>query len=256
MEICYLVKGEIAFNVGGQDYKMEGNDVFWTHADEPHSSGPNPYGKSLLYWLQIYLPSKPVSFLTLSKESARPLVTALRSLPRRHFPGDLRLKTIFEDAFRLCEQPRTPLRRLGLALRLAEWLRTAAECGMRGVVPEISDDIQNALDLVRNQAAEPLSPREMAAAAHLSESRFKAKFRAQVGMPPGEYVLRRRIATAETLLREGKLSVTEIAHRLNFSSSQYFANVFRRFTLKRPTDVKNHLDNSADKASKKAPKRS
>ena len=62
----------------------------------------------------------------------------------------------------------------------------------------------------------------------LSLPRFKAKFRQQMGMPPGEYIMRERIRTAEEMLRQG-MGITDVAYSLNFSSSQYFSTCFRRF---------------------------
>ena len=79
---------------------------------------------------------------------------------------------------------------------------------------------------------------ELAEEVHLSTSRFKARFREQMGMPPGEYMVRAKVERAHQLLEESALSITDIAYRLGFSSSQYFATVFKRFTNMRPKDVR------------------
>jgi AraC-like DNA-binding protein len=238
MEIVYLVRGELVFHVAGRDYAMKGGDLFWTHADEEHSSSQKTYGKSLIYWTQVRLPEKPAAFLTLDAAHAWPLVEGLRALPLRVFKGTRRLKPVFEEALVLAEGPASPLGRLALAGRLVEFLRTVAECARQRASPQVSDDIQNALRLLESRGDEPTSIEELARAAFLSESRFKAKFREQLGMPPWEYMLRRRVERAKRLLAEERLSVTEVAHRLGFSSSQYFATVFRRFTLQRPSEVR------------------
>jgi AraC-like DNA-binding protein/mannose-6-phosphate isomerase-like protein (cupin superfamily) len=237
MEICYLVRGELAFQVGGQDCHLRGNDIFWTHAGERHSSGRNPFGKSLLYWLQLKMPARPGRFLTLDGDEAWPLVCALRSLPQRHFRGSVRLKAIYEEAFDLARQPASRLGRLALANRLVEWLRVVAECGGESVAAAHSPDIVRALELLGGRVQDQVSISDLAAAANLSESRFKAKFREQMGMPPGEYLLRRKVRRAGELLAGGDVSVTEVAQALGFSSSQYFATVFRRYRHQRPSDL-------------------
>jgi AraC-like DNA-binding protein len=56
-------------------------------------------------------------------------------------------------------------------------------------------------------------------------------------MPPGEYLLRRKVRRAGELLAGGDVSVTEVAQALGFSSSQYFATVFRRYRHQRPSDL-------------------
>jgi AraC-like DNA-binding protein len=74
----------------------------------------------------------------------------------------------------------------------------------------------------------------IAEAVGLSPSWFKARFRREVGMPPAEYFLRRKVERALQLLANPSLTITRIAHRLGFSSSQHFAAVIRRYTGKTP----------------------
>ena len=68
---------------------------------------------------------------------------------------------------------------------------------------------------------------------------MKARFREELGMPPHEYILRRRIDRAATLLADKTTnrSVTEVAYDLGFSSSQYFATVFQTFHPPNPQPV-------------------
>jgi AraC-like DNA-binding protein len=237
MEICYLVKGEHVFHVAGRDYRMRGGEVFWTRGEEQHGSGRHPYGRGLLYWIQVKLPARGRGFLGLSVPAARPLVGALRELPRRHFPGSRKLQALFEELMEVCRAPERPLRRLALAAGLIEWLRLVVESAELAGESEYSADIQRALEFVEARPGKDLSVADLARQAMLSESRFKAKFRAEVGMPPREYVLRNKVELAQAMLARGE-SVTRTAYALGFSSSQYFATVFKRYTHRRPSDVR------------------
>ncbi|MFA7370281.1 MAG: helix-turn-helix transcriptional regulator, partial [Kiritimatiellales bacterium] len=67
-------------------------------------------------------------------------------------------------------------------------------------------------------------------ASGLSRSEFFRKFKDETGTGPNQYLLWRRLEAAKDLLTNNELSITETAHRLGFSSSQYFATVFRRHT--------------------------
>ena len=78
----------------------------------------------------------------------------------------------------------------------------------------------------------------LAEIAGLSEARFKINFRKQVGIPPREYVLRRKIETAKHILKNSDMTITELAHKMSFSSSQYFSTVFKRFTLMSPKEFR------------------
>jgi AraC-like DNA-binding protein len=71
---------------------------------------------------------------------------------------------------------------------------------------------------------------ELAEVAGLSQARFHVHFKRVTGSSPKDYWLRQRVERAATRLREARdLSVTEVAHEFGFSSSQYFATVFRRY---------------------------
>ncbi len=97
--------------------------------------------------------------------------------------------------------------------------------------------LNDMLAFVNEHVNDPLPPDELARVAGLSTSWFKARFRREIGMPPGEYVLRQKVARAEKLLRTGRFTVTDVAFDLGFSSSQYFATTFRKYTNKRPSDL-------------------
>jgi AraC-like DNA-binding protein len=98
----------------------------------------------------------------------------------------------------------------------------------------VDDDVRATAQWVDANVTQPVADETLAARAGLSVSRFRAKFREQMGMSAHEYVLRRKIDRAMQLLQASSRSITEIAHELAFSSSQYFATVFKRFTLRTP----------------------
>ena len=64
----------------------------------------------------------------------------------------------------------------------------------------------------------------------LSPAGLRSRFKAETGYTLHEYLLHRRIEEAVRRLTETKDDITSIAHQLGFSSSQYFATVFRRET--------------------------
>ena len=75
---------------------------------------------------------------------------------------------------------------------------------------------------------------ELACQIVLSVSRFHYNFVKAAGIPPREYILRRKIDSAKNELLYSDRTVTEIAYEYGFSSSQYFATVFKRFCYMSP----------------------
>lgn len=68
----------------------------------------------------------------------------------------------------------------------------------------------------------------LAKAAALSRSTFFDRFRREVGVAPMEYLLGWRMALAKDLLRRERLSVTQVAERVGYSSASTFSVAFSR----------------------------
>ncbi len=73
-----------------------------------------------------------------------------------------------------------------------------------------------------------LSLHTIALASGMSASHLKSTFRKAAGMPVHQYVIRRRVERATLLLREGKLSVTQIALEVGFAHQSHLALHLRR----------------------------
>ncbi|TDF86588.1 helix-turn-helix domain-containing protein [Pseudomonas sp. H9] len=83
-------------------------------------------------------------------------------------------------------------------------------------------------DYIEAHLDQPLTLGELAALCNLSEYHFARMFRASFGLPPHQYLLARRLATARQLLRFGELALGEIALRCGFASASHFSNRFRQ----------------------------
>jgi AraC family transcriptional regulator len=56
---------------------------------------------------------------------------------------------------------------------------------------------------------------------------FERLFVRSMGLPPHQYILRRRIAGSKDLLLNSQLSLAEISDRLGFHNQAHFATTFR-----------------------------
>ncbi|TSA30108.1 MAG: AraC family transcriptional regulator [Verrucomicrobiaceae bacterium] len=234
MEICYLAKGTQIYRVGRRDFVLRGGDVFVTFPGEEHSTGEAPQEKGVLYWIHFLLPRKAVRFLNCPPGDARQLVAQLLAMPNRHFAGDPLLQTLLDEIMAAAGRKKDPLRRVFLGVKLVEFLLKVLECSRRSPKAGLSIGTNSLLRHIDAQVEEPLAVPDLAARMALSVSRFKARFKQEIGIPPAEYVLRRKISEAKKLLARPGTTVTDVAFRLSFSSSQYFATVFKRYTGKNP----------------------
>ena len=70
---------------------------------------------------------------------------------------------------------------------------------------------------------------ELCAVSGLSRAYLSRLFRREVGMPMGEYIVRRKLDAARKALEFTDQSIPGIAHTLAFSSESHFISVFRRY---------------------------
>ncbi len=90
-------------------------------------------------------------------------------------------------------------------------------------------------DLVAARIGTPLTLGEMAEAAGLSEGYFVRAFKGSFGVTPYQYVLRERVALAQSLIRTGTVSLSEAAARSGFPDARRMGRTFRKVTGRSPT---------------------
>ena len=95
--------------------------------------------------------------------------------------------------------------------------------------------VNAAIDYMRDCLDESLSVGKLVTRTGYGRSRFFELFRANTGMTPNDYLRRLRLEAARELLSNTSRSVTEIAFKVGFNSSQYFSTVFLQYTGLTPT---------------------
>jgi AraC-like DNA-binding protein len=236
MEICYLAKGRQTYRVAERDYILGGNDVFITFPDERHGTGNHPEEKGILYWLLLLIPPKGETFLGFPQDSTKALQERIIGIPRRCFATSSEVRKLLDTIFTAYFQVSKALRPIVMATKLVELLVLISDFAYNDVKKTRYEDINSVLRFIDSHPEISMSVPQLADQFHISESWFKAKFRSHVGIPPGEYILRSKIERSKEMLQSGNNTITEIAFRLGFSSSGYFATVFKRFTNKNPRD--------------------
>jgi len=86
------------------------------------------------------------------------------------------------------------------------------------------------LDYISANLHEPISLMDLAEVADVGVFHFAHVFKRRVGMPPHQYVLRKRVERAMSLMRNPEASIVDIALLCGFSSQSHLATAFRRIT--------------------------
>jgi AraC family transcriptional regulator len=105
---------------------------------------------------------------------------------------------------------------------------------IRGGLP--MNRMRRVLEHVDASLEAPLSLSDLARVANMSVFHFARLFKARPGVPPHQYVLRKRIDRAKHLLHDAALSIAEIAVRCGFSHQPHFTKAFHQIAGVTPTD--------------------
>ena len=239
-EIAYLLRGSDEWRIGTETFRLAANDLFIAGPDWRPTSLVRTTAPGELYWLTLRH-DRAAAFPGLQRAASNAVNAALLRSAGRVVRGSPAIPLLFG---RLLEEHRQDdsfapwAARATLHSLIAEVLRAAAgsERTVERALP--TERIVAILAMVEDHLAEPLTVAELAAAAHLGLGQFHQRFLAETGYTPADYRARRRLLKAQELLAEPTLSITDIALTLGFSTSQYFATFFRRFTGMSPRDYR------------------
>lgn len=178
-------------------------------------------------------------------------ISSLLSSSRRHaFPASPLLRQIMPELVAECAKPgsfhRARLRALSTAA-VVELARSVSDQRKRSTgtrsksssaVPAADEAIRALVDRVARECHRPWTLSEMASSCGLGRTRFSQLLQRITGDTPITLMHRLRVERARVMLRESDLSVTEIAQRCGFVTSQYFARVFGAMTGRTPRDFR------------------
>lgn len=231
-ELTFFVQGHVRFRAGDHVYSLTGGDLFVVPPNQPHDTGSVPLSLHQMYWFQLES-RDPAHFLFMEESAARALLEQLRQLPAWVVQLDTDQATGMLTAIFRYVSSGNPIQVRQGAQLLGFFLYWIVECAA-GTSFRITPDIGRATDYILEHIQEELSMEELAHISLLSVSRFKQKFKLELGISPRNFINLRKVELAKRLLQEGH-SVTQVAMDLGFSSSNYFSSVFRRYTSYSPS---------------------
>jgi AraC family transcriptional regulator len=85
---------------------------------------------------------------------------------------------------------------------------------------------------------EPLNATDLAGLLNVCRGHLTRTFRQQIGMPPHEYITRRKILSACQLLKESGLSTKAVAEAHGFDIPAHFTRTFKRIVGLTPTQFR------------------
>lgn len=238
IEICFLAKGNQEYFVGDCVFKLYGGDVFVTFPNEIHGTGEIPEKKGCLYWMVLKKPQEGKDYIGLNYLDACELFSRLLQLPERVFNGGDECARLFRKIISVYFQDKNLLTRIELNNSLVSLLLYIIHVGEKKTSGRISERITKIIGYIDENLFEEFDLEQLADKCNLSVSRFKHLFKEEIGIPPSEYIIRRKMEKAQKMIEEQRFSIKDIAYDLGFSSPAYFSTVFRQYNGYSPISYK------------------
>ena len=237
-QVTYVVEGTIDFLLDGQVYSVNKGELIINRPDQVFGALNDTFPVSKTIFFKVD-PSKPIDgwneqFRLMFNNFISVLETP-HLVPSKDFHS-LFLKILNEH------RNRGGLSQYKCRLYFQELLMLVYESSIRhmpGNPVNILDaqDIEKINNFIMKNIHRKIYTTELADEVGLSESYFRVIFNQSFAYSPNDYVMKKRIEAAKKLLHKGE-SIIDISFELGFSSSQYFANTFKKLTGFRPKDYR------------------
>ena len=213
----YITEGSCEITINGTVYEAKAGEWFFIPARVEHSYH-NYQGKPFSkYWMHFDLsPSRDlVGLLGIDykiKLSERGKADGLFQRFSKLFPGG-----DFAD--------RLEIKAIAAEL-LSIFVKTSGKRSADISVVEGSL-ISKVISYIESNMSKKIKNETLAAIAHMHPTHFIRFFKAEIGQTPKEYINRRKMEMAKTMLESTDLMIGEISERLGFFDSMHFSKTFK-----------------------------
>jgi AraC-like DNA-binding protein len=225
IEIYFMDRGAQVLYVNQKEHILKGNEVLIIKPNEIHSTGEHPEDRGRLYWLFIDLRSLLFDF---PEQQSDIIKQQLLNITNPHFTMPNNTRVFLEKIFSLYKSDE-PLKFISIRNLMLSYILSIIENSSRNSERFYNFAVEDTIQFINNNIFKRLTITDLAYEAGLSESYFKASFKKETGIPPIDYVNKLKIEKACELMKETSLSATAAAYELEFSSSQYFTSVFKKY---------------------------
>lgn len=217
-KIYYILDGEIEIEFENERILAEKGDILLIPAKQKHSCYMTEKKYARKYWLHFELKSGNNDFFD-------NYILA----PRIHIGVTPYVCSLFEELFQCndLEQPYKQLISSAVICKLVSYYMEHCTVLER---KQSEDDIDKAIDYIKNNYAEFISLKELAQNANFTPNYFIKKFQERTGYTPIKYVNMIRIEIAKSYLLHSEYSVNHVLEKVGFLDSAYFSKLFKKTT--------------------------
>lgn len=225
--IEYVLSGKGTIIENNKNFQVKAGDVFILHARNYHEYYPDPDDPWEKVWVQLsgHLVPEVLKAYNLSN---------INLIPNFNLEEDIRniAKIINNDT----DIETIDLQGPRLFLELVQKIHK--ELCRREITlqePTTAEKIRTMIDSIPDGY---ITTKQLCAESNFSERHLNRIFKEQYGITPNEYILNRRIAIVQSLLKRTNLPMKKIAEKLHFCSASYLSKFFREQTGETPLEYR------------------
>ncbi len=231
-QILYLIEGE-GFFVSSHHAKsvIKSGDIFLLFPNEWHSYGPLKTSAWKSYWIGFKGKNMDDRVLNGFLSPEKPIY---------HVGYSSEIISLYDNALKAAEEEAAYSQQLmaGIVNHLIGIMYSLERNIILNKDHARVDMINRARYRIRETLESDLSIQKLAEELGVSYSNFRKLFKEYTGLSPALYQQDLRLQRAKELLSTTKISIKEIAYRLNFESPDYFSSKFRAKTGQKPSEFR------------------
>ncbi len=238
-----------AMNIGpALDWEWKDGHTFRTHRYETGDLWVNPAGVPFSHRIQghnqfVLLTLDPTKIPELLPDHTLLEGQAFR---RQHRAQDKHLQILIQ-AFLLEAEMGGPNGRLyadslstALAVHFVNHYSLDSLSNLSQLHPLTQRRLGQVIDYIEAHLTEDISLTDIALVAGLSKFHFSRVFKDSLGLPPHQYLTKRRIERAAYDLKQKNLTIAQVAHRFGFTDQSHFTRAFKQIKGTTPKHFMQH----------------
>ena len=255
LELTFMETGSTPFAVTRNNYTLKTGDLTITRPWQPHRVGNPNIGSGRLHWIILDVGiRKPhqkwqwPQWLVLSPADIKRLTTLLRHNEKHVWHATSEMNHCFQQIARTIKEKDSSRRTSHLAVLINQLFITLLDTleqknislkpeltSTRRTVEMFLEDLHSSIDNLSHQ----WTSESMADQCDIGVTCFCNLCKQITNMTPVQFLNYHRIqAAADMIKKHSNKSITFIAFKCGFTSSQYFATVFKKFKKCSPSDYK------------------
>lgn len=244
-ELLYLEKGELLVEIEDRRYKMLPNDIVLFRPGKEH--GFTAMGEGETWMPHIHFDAMyyddfedvKINFKTIDKCSLREKNWIRPDVLDQHglgIPDMIRIKN-HEEVLKIIKKiihyferrdPNSLIVQKALVLELLHEITLGLNTEENTKVSKHYRELDRAVSYIIDHYHQEIRIEALARICCLSVHHFERLFKMKYHISPGKYIIRHKIEKAKEMMLYSKMSISEIAERVGYSSIHSFSKAFRK----------------------------